>query len=414
MTINPQYGLVAVYILMAFLNFLAMFTAWRWQKHYPGTHLWVIGSFCAMLTWLPYIFSGRIDGGWQAFVAVQLMITCLLLYLAGSYLFLRNEIVPMAQIILYAVATLVNFHFSLLAHWVEMRVIVIGIYFVLACGYSIFLHWNAPRNFRPAVTFINLGALILFGLASYRILAMALEVTGKGQAWTDINTASQVNFVGMVFGLTSWSFGFLFAIACRYESEMMHLADRFQHEALHDPLTELGNRRQFTNALEQAVNSYNRYGHSASLVMLDIDHFKQINDRYGHHVGDLVLIHVAQRLARHCRTSDQIARVGGEEFALLLIECPQALAVAKAEHIRKDLADSLVRAEGLPLKITASFGVAHLRAKDTADVLFTRADEALYRAKANGRNQVEQELMSQISGQLTSDSSDESTDSDPS
>ena len=161
-------------------------------------------------------------------------------------------------------------------------------------------------------------------------------------------------------------------------------------KALRDPLTALGNRRFFDEKLEQAL-----LGAAGSadlcLVICDIDRFKTINDKFGHPVGDMVLKLFSEILTARAREGETVARVGGEEFAIIAPEKTAQTVAAAADQIRRQLEGKkwVVGASGAPLgTITASFGIAQLRPSESASELFRRADEALYKAKADGRNRV--------------------------
>jgi diguanylate cyclase (GGDEF)-like protein len=151
-----------------------------------------------------------------------------------------------------------------------------------------------------------------------------------------------------------------------------------------DELTGINNRRAFLSLGRQALEQARRYNRPLTMVMIDIDFFKKINDTHGHAAGDEVLQVVAETIARSARAPDIAGRIGGEEFGLLLPETEQPEGVALAERLRRDLA--AVDVGGI--RFTCSFGVA-ARADDTVlDSLMRRADEALYRAKNEGRNRV--------------------------
>ncbi len=154
-----------------------------------------------------------------------------------------------------------------------------------------------------------------------------------------------------------------------------------------DQLTGLPNRRAFDEALAAALVQAERYGQPVSLILADIDHFKKVNDTYGHAAGDNVLRSVAATVQRLVRTSDVCARFGGEEIAVLLPQTPQAGAEELAERLRSAIASRTVRAGGREVAVSVSFGVACYRESvAAADGLFAAADRALYRAKADGRN----------------------------
>jgi diguanylate cyclase (GGDEF)-like protein len=156
-----------------------------------------------------------------------------------------------------------------------------------------------------------------------------------------------------------------------------------------DPLTEISNRRGFELALETELLRSARYERPCSLVMTDLDDFKRVNDEHGHDVGDAALIAFSQRLGECVRTSDVVARLGGEEFALLLPELDLEGAVSVAERVRESLeADTLRTRKGRDVRMTASFGVVEAGGSTDAVELTRLADEALYAAKRGGKNRV--------------------------
>lgn len=164
------------------------------------------------------------------------------------------------------------------------------------------------------------------------------------------------------------------------------LREEFEHMASHDALTNVLTRRVFLGACEQELARCRRHGRSMALLLLDVDHFKTINDTHGHQMGDRVLVDLVERIASLLRRPDQLARFGGEEFVLLLPETSQEEAVTVAERI---LAKVAAPQEGLP-PITVSIGVATNRPdEEQIDALLARADKALYKAKDEGRNRIE-------------------------
>jgi diguanylate cyclase (GGDEF)-like protein len=156
--------------------------------------------------------------------------------------------------------------------------------------------------------------------------------------------------------------------------------------SLTDPLTGVGNRRRLEQALVVEANRAERTGGGFCAVMADLDHFKQVNDTYGHEAGDKVLAAFGDVLRRRTREVDIAARFGGEEFVVLMPATNLQDAVAIAERIRAAVAE--LRVEPLPEPVTASFGVAERVAGEPGDALLRRADAALYEAKRLGRNRV--------------------------
>ena len=152
-----------------------------------------------------------------------------------------------------------------------------------------------------------------------------------------------------------------------------------------DPLTGVANRRGLNTQLSEELSRAERYGSTFAILLLDLDHFKTINDAYGHPVGDLILRGVANLLQDACREPDVAGRWGGEEFMIILPQIDLAEAEAVAERVRVQIASE--EAVGME-DLTVSIGVASFEAGDTLDSLFTRADRALYAAKDQGRDRV--------------------------
>jgi len=162
-----------------------------------------------------------------------------------------------------------------------------------------------------------------------------------------------------------------------------------QRQAITDELTDLPNRRRFTETLDTELRRAERFGESLALVFADLDDFKRVNDRYGHQIGDRVLRTFADCLKKRVRVIDVAARLGGEEFAVLLVETDLTGALALAESLREGVSRLEVPVgEGESITITASFGVAAYPQARTADELLAAADAALYQAKREGKNTV--------------------------
>jgi len=160
--------------------------------------------------------------------------------------------------------------------------------------------------------------------------------------------------------------------------------DRLRAEADRDYLTGLANRRRFRTALGNELERWRRYGVPCALLLVDIDHLKQINDAHGHSAGDVTIRHIAAALVALSRDNDTAARLGGEEFALLLANADEASAQAAAERLRQAVAETAVEQVGT---VTISIGVAVCPVHATTErALYAASDAALYRAKSAGRN----------------------------
>jgi two-component system, cell cycle response regulator len=168
-----------------------------------------------------------------------------------------------------------------------------------------------------------------------------------------------------------------------------HLQDMLFEHAHIDPLTGLPNRRALMERLQHEWARIERHGGHLSFIMADVDNFKQINDRYGHNIGDKLLQEVAGAISGQCRETDLPARYGGDEFAIIVPGDMTPAAIHLAERCRHEIAKTCVAVQNEVVTAVASFGVADIRGVSSMGVLMKRADEALYQAKAAGRNRVQ-------------------------
>lgn len=221
-------------------------------------------------------------------------------------------------------------------------------------------------------------------------------------AWFDISDAIQEERENLLFNIAYAVLAFLlleglllisFRLATQHLEKRIEAQTRALHDmAVHDPLTGLYNRHHLNDFLEKEIQRARRAGRPMSIAIMDLDHFKAINDDHGHMVGDAVLVDTAKHLLDRLRSSDLVFRYGGEEFLILFTESGIQQASGVCNELRAQLAASSVG--GLPRgRVTASFGVTdiRLRANEPIEDFIKRADTALYRAKHNGRNRVETE-----------------------
>ncbi len=155
-----------------------------------------------------------------------------------------------------------------------------------------------------------------------------------------------------------------------------------------DPLTGINNRTSLDSTLKREVELAHRNSTPLSLIVADIDHFKAVNDQYGHSVGDCVLKEFSQLISDKLRSTDIIFRFGGEEFVILLTGTNSEDAYLVADRIRQSVEEHVFKSDDLELPITASFGTASLNFTDNTDSLFNKADAAMYASKESGRNKV--------------------------
>jgi diguanylate cyclase len=167
--------------------------------------------------------------------------------------------------------------------------------------------------------------------------------------------------------------------------------DQVREEAIRDPLTGLANRRAFDERLVDALDDTLMQLRNICLMIIDIDQFKEINDKHGHQIGDKVLQFLASVLKKNFKGKDLVARYGGDEFAVIIENAPRAGVMSVAETIRKQVEESKLRRTdtGEPLgKVTVSVGYDCIQADDSPNTVMDRADKALYEAKKQGRNRV--------------------------
>ena len=175
------------------------------------------------------------------------------------------------------------------------------------------------------------------------------------------------------------------------QAELLSAREALREQATKDALTHLWNRSSILEILDKELARSGRERRPVGVVMVDLDHFKNVNDNYGHFAGDAVLCESARRLQNSVRQYDAIGRYGGEELLILLPGCDEQTSYSQAERMRKQLSDTAMSLSGPSIHVTASFGVTTAVPGEswTAEGLLRRADEALYQAKKRGRNRAE-------------------------
>ncbi len=218
----------------------------------------------------------------------------------------------------------------------------------------------------------------------------------SGLGWTVVVTAPESDFIGNIRAAQYWKITIAIAFSLVITLCAFFLALRFlrpvselQESVLRDALTGLYNRRALASLGDEMVKDSHSKGQTVSVAMVDIDHFKKINDTYGHPIGDEVLVSISQRMLRVLQDTDMLVRYGGEEFALVLFDADLDIAKAACERIRKAVeCDSVLTDEGL-ISVTISAGVVEVSADDNYILQsLNLADQALYNSKRQGRNQV--------------------------
>lgn len=225
-----------------------------------------------------------------------------------------------------------------------------------------------------------LGLLVISALFDGRLAAHARPMPAG------LNTLFFLMNTGCGFSLIALTLNYFVkdreSAYARLQQSELHIRELM----LTDPLTGIANRRHLDERLSMELARLQRYGQPLAVIMTDIDFFKQVNDNFGHAVGDQVLKAFATQLKENIRNIDFLARYGGEEFVLVLPNADLAEAVAMAERMRA--ATKSIRIDDYPLRVTASFGVISAQANESMTEVLARADKAMYRSKSSGRDRV--------------------------
>ena len=229
------------------------------------------------------------------------------------------------------------------------------------------------------VLFPTWKATIIVGLFGFILMAITEFVFRQGQ----IQYQDAVHL--LITGAIEWV---VFMMVSFFPIKTVRLIKKLGDLALTDPLTKIYNRRYLDLYMKKAIPLYQRQGHPMTTIICDIDHFKTINDTYGHIVGDMILQKVVKVIKGIIRDSDVFVRIGGEEFILILPNCPLEQGMKLAERIRKAVESTKFTYKEKQIWVTVSLGITeYIRGQDLTQ-LFERADQALYRAKESGRNRI--------------------------
>ena len=288
----------------------------------------------------------------------------------------RLNVIVIAVAIIYGVLSLFGYP-VLLSAARQFALIYVPIWLI-----SAIVSWRKGEAQAPLVVL----AWALFMIGSYALALKQLIGFGRGNLTTEL-LVSHGTDIGIALQ------GLFLSLALSTELKQLSRArDRFEQLSVHDSLTGVGNRRLFESAVQREWLRALRSKKSISLLIIDIDHFKEYNDRYGHARGDTALCEVAKCGEEAMRGGDLFCRYGGEEFVAILPEADEEGALRVAERGRKTVIDANIPSERAPAGyVTVSIGVVTMAPDDawSPATLFERADQALYRAKEHGRNRIE-------------------------
>lgn len=380
---TPAIVLINVLMLISAMLTGVMLIAWRNFGQPRHALVWAMAFAVATLQWGTNLVLRTVGEGAAPLLAALAMLSCLSNALIAVGFVQRNREGTRRRVrlilggallvaVLIVLASVVNPHAGLR----DATMLLFSAIMMALSALNVARSLRAATPPERAVMLV----LVLFALLHVAMAAVAVRqgAAEQGDAFRHFHIALVLLHPPAFIGVGLFS---VFLVAA-------DLAENLRRLATADVLTGIYNRRGFDDAAERAIRNAQRQRQSLSVVVADIDNFKAINDRYGHNVGDRALCHFASRLERLVRRGDLIGRIGGEEFALLLVNTPAQNAVEVVERIRRDIAAMPV---GGPdrIAITASFGVTGLRPGDISLApLLARADRALYRSKLDGRDRV--------------------------
>ena len=366
-------------VLVSVLMAGAMVLLWRMNPEERSVRFWAFGN-CA-------IASGFLLIGLRGMVPVLLSVPVAnsaialgyALLLLGVWSFLDR---PLRWWVIYG-ATAGVFGSFLFFTYVQpdigLRIVIISL---LIAALSLAAAVSLLSDLVPHMRQVQRMTAWVFLLHALYLILRAV-MTLAGDRIDDLFSPNLVHilaFLDVIVVAICLTFAFTALVNRRLQFHLDHLAS-------YDLLTEVFNRRAFEQAVAREIARGERHQTALSLLILDVDHFKPVNDRYGHQVGDRVLAHLARTLRRTLRVEDVLGRLGGEEFAILLPETGQSDGLEIAERLRHVVADSYLEVDGLRISVTVSIGSVTSPARGTSwNQLYRQADEALYKAKQGGRN----------------------------
>ncbi len=363
-----------------------MILIWKTRKTYAGFGFWTTGNASSALGFLLFALRGLIPDLLTIVLANCLVLLTAVLYLEGTRRFRGVpgcKILGIVSIILLAVSIS---YYTYADNDVGMRIVVLSL--LVALFYALGA-WDLLGNTPPDLRFSYRFTGSLFAAYSLFMVSRAFLTAldpGPHNLYTPNLIQTFTFLLPLLLGI-AWTFGFVMLNSERLEVDLKSAQVELQRLATTDFLTGICNNRCFFENGEREIQRARRYGHPLGVLMFDIDHFKRVNDTYGHAAGDQVLVAITAACRAFLRDIDVFGRLGGEEFAILLPETDLAGGRTTAERLRSTIAEKGIEAGGATLNVTISVGVSVLSpGDDEIEQVLKRADDAMYEAKKTGRN----------------------------
>ena len=380
----PKFDLKTIIFMSMLLTFMLSMLLAITRTHHKEVHgpgYWAVGNLVIGLGMVLVLI--QLDAPKVIFLPSMALIGAgLSLYINGIQAFIGRKPNHRIPIIVFGLLALIDAYFMLIRHDILLAIVLSALIFSAIYFYSARLTFSRDEGvvgnlFWIVSSLYLLMALLMLGRAVYASQASA-EVFESFATWP-------INAYTFMLGAVSQFFiSSLFVLMLSYK-----LNQSLESIATIDGLTSILNRRGLEDAALKMQDMCKRINLSMTVILIDIDHFKKVNDKYGHLTGDDVLRHIAKVVAGILRSSDVFGRYGGEEFCAFLPNTTESDAIGLAERIRAGVEASPLKLERGPIKTTISIGVADsVRAGYDFKGLIAAADGALYSAKNGGRNQV--------------------------
>ncbi|HQO14383.1 MAG TPA: GGDEF domain-containing protein [Smithellaceae bacterium] len=370
-------------ILAVIMNLILLF-----RKTYPGFGLWTMGITAFALGWNLILLRNVFPDIFTIVLANMLFLTAAMSFLDGIRIFRgkrTRKIIFIAIIFLY---TIFQSYFTFADYNTSARIILVSFISAIICGFIVFeLLSNIPADLR-ITSYLTAGVFILYSTFML-IRGILTTLHPSPQNFLEPNIITAITLLLNLFFIIAVTFSFIMTNNIRMEIELRGTMTQLQKMATTDPLTGIPNYRFFFQAGEQEMRRVYRYKNHLSVLMLDIDHFKKINDKYGHAVGDTVLATFADVCKKCLRDIDIFGRLGGEEFAVISPQTDIIGAKILAERLRTNIEQTEIKTEKGNVRITVSIGATELLPQENNfESVLKRADDAMYEAKRKGRNRV--------------------------
>ncbi|MCA1990187.1 MAG: GGDEF domain-containing protein [Desulfarculus sp.] len=402
---NRTFMVAGCSVALVFL--LAMLVITLTTRRYRGLGWWTTGNGFFTVGFLTLTLPLTPPWHWSLLVANVCSVAGVIVWNFGVRRFLDQGLPLWAAAASLALTVGVIHYFSAWSYNITIRIVFVSLTYsawVLDLAGALGRARNGANSLSRRIFFAT--ALVIAGFFVFRAAATIFQP--PVQNLFQPNWLVSLSMAMLMLAVVAFNICFLALMAVRHEGdlqtkilelnqeiELRHaLEERLAREATLDPLTGLANRRKLEELAAKSLAVARRHGRPLALLMMDIDHFKQINDQRGHQAGDAALTALAEICQRQLREEDTLARFGGDEFVALLPHTDLDQALETAERLRSEV-ESFGRPEGGPLPgLTISLGVSVFQPGDSNfAALLARADAALYQAKAQGRNRVCQALV---------------------